>query len=169
MPAVTALTGAGTPVPSLPAAAINPDLAPMQAGIADTQPVPIPVDAWTPQVVDQAPVAEVPLARTTEQPAAEPPVARQPEAAPTAAAPHEPRREPRAPAPSAQPEPPPFTYTLPPETGLELVETRHSAPAPEPEPEQPVGSRRVRPPRPQSPDEPLQMVETRPGESPPAQ
>jgi ribonuclease E len=58
------------------------------------------------------------------------------------------------------PELPPVSLALPPESGLELVETRmKSAPHPQEE-EQSAGPRRVRPPRSQVVEEPLQMVET---------
>ena len=63
---------------------------------------------------------------------------------------------------------PPITSTLPPDSGLEIVETRFKpAPLPEPEPA-PAGPRRVRPPRVAIADEPLQIVETRKGDQPPA-
>ncbi len=90
----------------------------------------------------------------------------------TAAAPR-PRAEPEPAHPSAVshrpiPELPPVTLTLPPESGLELVETRAKA-APQPEEEErPAGPRRVRPPKVQAAEEPLQMVETANKASPPA-
>jgi len=62
---------------------------------------------------------------------------------------------------------PPVALTLPPESGLELVETR-SKPALEPEPELPAAPRRVRPPKVVVADEPLQMVETTHKDAPPA-
>ena len=63
---------------------------------------------------------------------------------------------------------PPITSTLPPDSGLEIVETRFK-PAPEPEPEAlPAGRQRVRPTRVEIAEEPLQIVETRKGEQPPA-
>ena len=63
---------------------------------------------------------------------------------------------------------PPITSTLPPDSGLEIVETRFKpAPLPEPDTAQ-AGPRRVRPPRVAIPEEPLQIVETRKGEQPPA-
>jgi hypothetical protein len=59
--------------------------------------------------------------------------------------------------------------TLPPESGLELVETRFKpVPMPEEEPPRPAGPRRVRPPKAEMPDEPLQMVETHKDQQPPA-
>ena len=63
---------------------------------------------------------------------------------------------------------PPISSTLPADSGLEIVETRFKvAPESEPEPD-PAGPRRVRPPRVAIPDEPLQIVETRKDEQPPA-
>jgi hypothetical protein len=63
---------------------------------------------------------------------------------------------------------PPISATLPPDSGLEIVETRFK-PAPEPETEAvPAGRQRVRPPRVQVADEPLQIVETHKSEQPPA-
>jgi hypothetical protein len=57
--------------------------------------------------------------------------------------------------------------SLPPESGLELIETRAKpAPVVEDAPS-PTPPRRVRPPRVQVADEPLQIVETR-KEPPPA-
>jgi hypothetical protein len=58
------------------------------------------------------------------------------------------------------------SMTLPPDSGLQLVETRHAPPPPEPEPV-PSGPRRVRPARIEIADEPLQIVETR-KDAPPA-
>jgi hypothetical protein len=67
---------------------------------------------------------------------------------------------PRPVAPRPIPELPPVTLALPPESGLELVETKSKgAPASEPE-TTPVGPRRVRPPKVAIVDEPLQIVET---------
>ena len=64
---------------------------------------------------------------------------------------------------------PPVSMTLPPESGLELVETRSKgASMPEPEIAPPPGPRRVRPPRVIIADEPLQIVEThKEGQPPP--
>ncbi|MFO1398581.1 MAG: Rne/Rng family ribonuclease [Burkholderiales bacterium] len=65
------------------------------------------------------------------------------------------------------PEVPPIALTLPPDSGLVLVETSHKAPAPAVE-ETPVERpRRVRPPRVEMASEPLEFVETR-KEPPPA-
>jgi len=73
-------------------------------------------------------------------------------------------------APPARPtEPlPPVAMTLPPDSGLEMVETRaKAAPMPEPEVAPASGPRRVRPPRVVVADEPLQIIETRKDNSPP--
>ena len=106
------------------------------------------------------PVAE-PTIEPTRQPVREPRI----EATDSAAAPSHP--EPR-PAPPARPIPelPPVALTLPPESGLELVETKFKAPPPA-EPEAPAGARRVRPPKVAVADEPLQMVETSHKDAPP--
>jgi ribonuclease E len=64
-----------------------------------------------------------------------------------------------APLPRNAPEIPKVSLELPPESGLILVETSHAAPQGTDEPETPR-PRRVRPPRVQVADEPLQMVET---------
>ena len=67
-----------------------------------------------------------------------------------------PRREPTAPAE------PPAPYTLPADSGLEMVETRHTRSAtPAADEVEPPRPRRVRPPRAVVSDEPLQFVETR--------
>ena len=75
------------------------------------------------------------------------------------------------PRPAAVPRPipelPPVSLTLPPESGLELVETK-SKPAPVSDQEPPVsaGPRRVRPPKVTVVEEPLQIVETHRPNSP---
>lgn len=59
--------------------------------------------------------------------------------------------------------------TLLADAGLELVETRFKpAPASEAEEPRPAGARRVRPPRVEIAEEPLQIVETRKSDQPPA-
>ena len=65
----------------------------------------------------------------------------------------------KAPQPHHAPQLPRISLELPPDSGLELVETTHTAPAQEDaiEAQRP---RRVRPPRAAIADEPLQMVET---------
>ena len=76
------------------------------------------------------------------------------------------------PRPAATPRPipelPPVSLTLPPDSGLELVETKFKA-APMAEPEQPAaaGPRRVRPPKVAVVEEPLQIVETQRTQLPP--
>jgi ribonuclease E len=72
----------------------------------------------------------------------------------------------RAPPVRAVPEVPPVTLALPPESGLELVETKFKAPPPA-EPEAPAAPRRIRPPKVTIADEPLQMVETAHKDAPP--
>jgi hypothetical protein len=63
---------------------------------------------------------------------------------------------------------PPIALALPPDSNLELVETRFKpVPLPEAESERPAGPRRVRPPRVDVAEEPLQIVETRKDERPP--
>ena len=69
--------------------------------------------------------------------------------------------------PPPLPDLPPITRTPPAGSGLELVETRH-APAPAIEDAQPARPKRVRPARPQVAEEPLQIVETRKEQTPPA-
>lgn len=76
------------------------------------------------------------------------------------AAPSDAKPAPRHPTPArAVAEAPPVALALPPESGLELVETKFHA-APPPEAEAPAGPRRVRPPKAVVADEPLQMIET---------
>jgi hypothetical protein len=64
-----------------------------------------------------------------------------------------------APVVANVPELPPVSMTLPPDSGLELVETR-SKPAPVAEEAPALIARRVRPPRVPLADEPLQIIET---------
>jgi hypothetical protein len=64
-----------------------------------------------------------------------------------------------APLPRNAPEIPRVSLELPPESGLVLVETSHAAPPSADEPEAPR-PRRVRPPRVEVSEEPLQIVET---------
>jgi hypothetical protein len=61
---------------------------------------------------------------------------------------------------------PPISPTLPPDSGLELVETRFKT-VQEPEPVRHEGPRRARPPRVELADEPLEIVETRKDAQPP--
>ena len=87
-------------------------------------------------------------------------------------APVEPERkpEPRAPAiPRPIPELPPVSLSLPPDSGLELVETKFKASSDaELEPPASAGPRRVRPPKVAVVEEPLQIVETQAPRLPPA-
>jgi hypothetical protein len=102
----------------------------------------------------------------TPPPAAEEAVAY----APPRAVPEQSVRPPAAVAPPPRPmEPlPPVAMTLPPDSGLEMIETRSKgAPVPEPEVAPAAGPRRVRPPRVVIADEPLQIIETRKDSSPP--
>lgn len=64
---------------------------------------------------------------------------------------------------------PPVPYTLPAESGLELVETDRSRAAPRPVSEEADAprQRRVRPPKVELRDEPLEIIETR-KDAPPA-
>jgi hypothetical protein len=62
---------------------------------------------------------------------------------------------------------PPVSLSLPPESGLELVETRHSAPAPVDEMSEVPRPKRVRPPRVEVASEPLEIIETRKDSTPP--
>ena len=70
-----------------------------------------------------------------------------------------------APAPVAPPEPKreapkPFTYTLPSDAGLQLMETKSTTTAVAYVTDEPVKRGRARPPRAEAPAEPMQMVET---------
>jgi hypothetical protein len=80
----------------------------------------------------------------------------------------EPQPAPRpAAAPRLIPELPPVSLALPPDSGLELVETKFkSPPVAEAEPATPSGPRRVRPPKAVIAEEPLQIVETQPTQPP---
>lgn len=105
------------------------------------------------------PVREpAPLPRA-EGPAATPPAT--PSAMPA------PADEPPPVAPRAPQQLPLVATTLPPDSGLELVETRFKPAEPVDEPPPAPAPRRVRPPKPVVADEPLQIVETR-RETPPA-
>jgi ribonuclease E len=103
--------------------------------------------------------------------------------APTVAMPPAPEPERAAPsAPTTQattveelatprnlPEIPPVTDSLPPDSDLVLVETRHAVPAaPEDEAAQSSRPKRMRPPRVEMANEPLEMVETHKDATPPA-
>lgn len=160
-----AATETGLPVTSLPPGPTKTDVAPMQAGIADTQPVPVPSDAWLPQIVDAAPPAET-SRPTSEAPRANvEPVQQQPLAR------EQPARDIASSAVHAEPAPPqvqvpPITLTLPENSGLEMVETKHHAPVEQDSQADAPRPRRVRPPRVTVAEEPLQMVETRQDQPP---
>jgi hypothetical protein len=81
-------------------------------------------------------------------------------AAPAAAKPESARAKPAA-APAAPRHFEPVALSLPPESGLELVETRHAAPAPDADEAPAPRPRRARPKRVEIASEPLEMVETR--------
>jgi len=66
------------------------------------------------------------------------------------------------------PDLPQITRTPPVDSGLELVETRHHAPPPSTEEGESSRPKRVRPPRTQVAEEPLQIVETRKESSSPS-
>jgi hypothetical protein len=133
--------------------------------------VPVPTDAWTPQSIDATPERDTPAVGASEPVRAAPEPQRQPEPAEQQPIAFEQPAQQAAPAPAktdAAPELPPVTLTLPTDSGLEMVETKHHAPV-EPEPEADAQRpRRVRPPRVNVAEEPLQMVETRHDGAPPA-
>ena len=72
---------------------------------------------------------------------------------------------PRLPAPHPLPA---IALTLPPDSGLELVETRFSAPSPADEAPEPPRPKRVRPPRVEVASEPLEIIETIKASPPPS-
>jgi ribonuclease E len=86
---------------------------------------------------------------------------------PMTAAPERSAPPPAPPAPPPIPDLPPIALTLPPDSGLELVETSRRAPAPLAEEPQAPRPKRVRPPRVEVASEPLEIIETR-KEQPPA-
>lgn len=65
-------------------------------------------------------------------------------------------------------EAPPIALTLPPDSNLVLIETRHVAAAPSHDEPAPPRPKRVRPPRVETATEPLEFVETRKEPTPPA-
>ncbi len=106
---------------------------------------------------------DAPVSAPVREPAPAPAYVPAPVAAPVA-----------APAPAPVPEvkreaPKPFTYALPTDAGLQLMETKSSAPVAYVT-DEPVKRGRARPPRAEAPAEPMQMVETGNSASqPPAQ
>ena len=136
------------------------------------------VRATTPEETDSAPPIASPFHAAAAEPAA--PIAVAPsehifapvEAAPVEAKPQKQAEAKRTPPPAVTPRPipelPPVSLTLPPDSGLELVETKSRVePTAEPEPA-PAGPRRVRPPKVAIAEEPLQIVETQGTPVPPA-
>ena len=160
-PVLVQMPNAPRSEPSVVALALVPTKpAPIVEPIQATESIPIrePVRATE--------LKEVPAVETIS---AREPVIDKPDAAPVARAP-EPVGISR---PAVTPPPvvavPSVSLTLPPDSPLELVETRsRSAPTPEPEAVRPAGPRRVRPPRIAVAEEPLQIVETRKDAQPPA-
>jgi ribonuclease E len=157
--------------------------APAEAARAQPMPAddkPSPVAAEPPRIAPEPPpVVPVPAASTEPAAAAperRPAKAEAPAAEPTPAAAMmtPPRETPRAPKPPRVPERPPVPelppvpLTLPADSGLQLVETRHAPPpVVDAEPETPR-PKRARPPRVTVQSEPLDVVETRKDVSPPA-
>jgi len=79
------------------------------------------------------------------------------------------RPAPVAPAPRPVMAPlPPVALTLPPDSGLVLVETSHPAPSPADDESSAPRPKRVRPPRVEIASEPLEIIETRKDSAPPA-
>ena len=160
-----------------PSAAEMPRAAPSAEAPAAGASAPVP--DFEPRVAETfvpEPVAapSAPAQRVAAEPAPAERFAADPVAAEAAAPPQVSTPEPAPPpTPVAVPRPavhvPPVALTLPPDSGLEMVETRFkAAPVPEPEPAPSAGPRRVRPPRAVVAEEPLQIVETRKSEQPPA-
>jgi hypothetical protein len=110
-----------------------------------------------------SPQAELPLPVKPVIHEEPPPEQRAPEefAVPAMRAPEPP------PLPRNMPELPPVSLTLPPGSGLELVETMHKLEPIAQAQEEAPHPRRVRPPRPAIAEEPLQLVETRKEDQPP--
>jgi ribonuclease E len=75
---------------------------------------------------------------------------------------------PRTPARPVIEEVPPVALTLPENSGLVLVETSHKMPPPMATEDEPPRPKRARPPRAEIPSEPLEFVETKAGQTPPA-
>ena len=114
-----------------------------------------PSDAPMPQM---APVAPEPThvaatSRSDDAPAVVPPDPIRPVEAPRVPSPH--------PLPA-------IALALPPDSGLELVETRFSAPLPADETPEPPRPKRVRPPRVEVATEPLEIIETIKAPPPPS-
>ena len=152
-PAAAANTGAAAEAP--PAPAERPSRRKPESPAAHEQTVAAPQEALTHEVAIARPVsaadtgtAESPIVREPA-PAVAPPAAPPPAVAAAVV------------ATSAAPEIVPIALTLAPDSGLELVETRHHAPTAEAEEQTPARPHRVRPARVMVAEEPLQLVETR--------
>jgi len=118
-----------------------------------------------------APMASDALERPMPAPKREPRTSAPPEPAPHALAgmrdePAPPRPEPEPALPRNAPQIPRVSLELPPESGLVLVETSHAAPPTSTNEPDTTRPRRVRPPKPATAEEPLQMVETQHKEPP---
>jgi hypothetical protein len=125
-------------------------------------------DAFVPQAAVEVDVAAV--RDTAPEPVITPVVPKvEPRVEPRVEPKVELRPEPRPiVVPRPVPEIPPVSLALPPESGLELVETRFKAPpADQPDTASATGPRRTRPPKVRLDDEPLQMVETAKDPAPP--
>jgi ribonuclease E len=135
-----------------------------EAGVAETA-APVAAGVVAAAAVGGVAVAsEIAAPVATRAPVAE--VSESPAIATAAPAPVIAASEPPAPRPTPAPRPaatpaPTFNYTLPSESGLQMVETSHAALVNEPPAAPPPsGPKRVRPPRVKVADEPLQQVET---------
>ena len=153
-PVPQAAVSTAPPFESAPAEAAS---VPPTPALAEAVPMPARERATEPFASSPPPATEpiVVAARRVEAVPVEPPPVPEPvmSSVPSVPARHEP-----APVPKV-------SLALPPDSGLVLVETRFAAPpAEEPESEMPR-PRRVRPPRVALAEEPLQMVETRKGET----
>ncbi len=168
-----------TPLPAAANAGVLPELVPHAAAssiaLPEVQPAAMPAFREAPPVafvtsphpdvtesMTPPPAIELPTPAPIRIPARESESAH---VAPEA----EPKPEPRPiVVPRPVPEIPPVSLTLPPESGLELVETRFKATlTEEPAPAIAAGPRRVRPPKLAIVEEPLQLVETAKDPAPP--
>ncbi|MBS0319650.1 MAG: Rne/Rng family ribonuclease [Proteobacteria bacterium] len=147
------------------------DAAIVHETVALTSPLPVEPDAatqpsFTPSAPEREVIAEsiIESAATFDAPVA--PIAPEPAPAPQRAMPVEPATTYVAPAAAALPDTVPLDLTLPPDSGLELIETRTSTEVVVDEPAEPQGPRRTRPPRTVVASEPLEFVETRKDSSP---
>jgi len=107
--------------------------------------------------------AGMPAAAAQPQVAIATPLLPEPVATPTSVPPAERVEAVRAVPPAI----PPLSLSLPPGSGLELIETRHAASPPVDELPDAPRPKRVRPPRVEVPSEPLEIIETRKDAAPP--